>query len=380
LTVEGKARASEEIRRIACGGGTDPTWVLHYLATRSLTNCGLLFFSDGEFAPLTTQRPDCRMTAFGISGWPFPPNAPIRALADPIHVPPDFDPRAIRIPFFDPRSKDQFFEIGTYTALSMKHVLPRAGALEVPGAPLDGSATTYLKPDSELVAVRAKLTDPVLAYRESGAGYVGELTTTLPDAWFARDDDRRPIRQWISAILPLTDERRYVFSVTQAGSELDLEVALSPRAGRLPDVEHLDARVELRDGPPLTMSFRRDEAIPATFHGRLAIPTSGSPSRATLVLQESGADALQRPQRVPILLPAMDEVEGARRPESYSAGMNSALLRRIAAVGGGGYDALDGMGSGERATTTPPTPLWPLLAALAAGCHVLAIFLRRIDP
>jgi hypothetical protein len=231
MTAEGKARAADELRRIACSGGTDPTRALQMLNARSLSNCALLFFSDGEFAPLATQRPDCRTTAFGINTGSFGPDAPIRALADPIEVPPGFDPTRIKIPAFEPRPIDQFFEPGGYPPLSMKFVLSEAAWFSVPPIRLEGSATTFLKPGADLIAVRPKLTDPVLAYRQSAAGVVGEFTTTLPPPWLAQEDGRRAIREWITAILPLVDSRRYVFRVTQEGMDLTSRLPCPRRKG-----------------------------------------------------------------------------------------------------------------------------------------------------
>jgi Mg-chelatase subunit ChlD len=145
MTPQGKARAMDEIRRMSCDGGTDPTEALKQLAARRLKNCGLLFFSDGGFGPLqqlSQYRPDCRTTVFGIRPEPFAPNEPMSALADPIHVDAGFDPQRIKIPYFDQDAKNHFFEPGGYTALSMKHVLPNGFAMDVPEIPLEGTATT----------------------------------------------------------------------------------------------------------------------------------------------------------------------------------------------------------------------------------------------
>ena len=84
------------------------------------------------------------------------------ALADPIHIDSGFDPQRMKIPYLDQDAKNHFFEPGA-SALSMKHVLPSGFAMEVPDIPVDGSATTSAKDDVVPVAVRPKLTDPVLA-------------------------------------------------------------------------------------------------------------------------------------------------------------------------------------------------------------------------
>src|SRR6185436_3343965 len=266
MTPQGKARATDEIRRLACDGGTDPRDALQKLAARRLKNCGLLFFSDGGFGPLqqlSQYRPDCRTTVFGIRPEPFRADEPMAALADPIHVDAAFDPSRLKIPYFDPDAKNHFFEPGSYTALSMKHVLPSGYAMDMPAIPLAGSATTSPKDDVVPMAVRPKLTDPVLAYRDAGSANVGELTTTLPSAWLAREDGRAAIRQWIEAVLPAVNNRRYTFQLSQRGGELEIEIALAPEGNRLPEVDRLEASLDLPGTPGIDIAMRRDDAAPA---------------------------------------------------------------------------------------------------------------------
>ena len=118
----------------------------------------------------------------------------------------------------------------------MKHVLPSGFAMDVLDIPLEGSATTSPKDDVVPVAVRPKLTDPVLAYRESGTANVGELTTSIPSAWIGRADGRAAIRQWIEAVLPSVSSRRYTFQLTEQGNDLEIDIALAPEGNRLPEV------------------------------------------------------------------------------------------------------------------------------------------------
>jgi Mg-chelatase subunit ChlD len=383
MTAQGKARAVDEIRRMSCDGGTDPQEALQQLAARRLKNCGLLFFSDGGFGPLrqlSQYRPDCRTTVFGIRAEPFSANEPMRALADPIHVDSGFDPQRIKIPYFDQGAKNHFFEPGGYTPLSMKHVLPSGFAMEVPEIPLEGSATTSPKDDVVPVAVRPKLTDPVIAYRESGTANVGELTTALPLAWIRRADGRAAIRQWIEAVLPSVSSRRYTFQLTEQGGDLEIEIALAPEGNRLPQVERIDASVEMPGAPALEVSVRRDVEAPATFRARLTLPPSDRPIEATLVLKESGPGALVRPQRIPMLVPPRQPVSGRRVAESFSFGLNEPLLRAMAKAGSGSYDAVERMTDDRILVAGGRIELWPFAAALGCLGYLTAILARRVDP
>jgi Mg-chelatase subunit ChlD len=382
MTAQGKARAIDEIRRMACDGGTDPTEALQKLAARRLKNCGLLFFSDGGFGPLqqlSQYRPDCRTTVFGIRPQPFRVDEPMSALADPIHVDAGFDPSRLKIPYFEPDAKNHFFEPGTYTPLSMKHVLPSGYAMDVPAMPLSGSATTSPKDDVVPVAVRPKLTDPVLAYRDAGTANVGELTTTLPAAWLAREDGRAAIRQWIEAVLPAVSSRRYTFELAQQGNELELEIALAPDGNHLPEVDRIEASLDLPGASALDVPMRRDETAPATFRGRIVMPQSDRPVAATLVLKESGAGALARPQRIAMLVPSRQEVSGKRGAESLSFGLNEALLREIANQGTGSYNALERLTGARISLAGRRIDLWPFAAFLGCMFYLTAILVRRVD-
>jgi Mg-chelatase subunit ChlD len=383
MTPQGKARAMDEIRRMSCDGGTDPQEALKLLAARRLKNCGLLFFSDGGFGPLrqlSQYRPDCRTTVFGIRSEPFSPNEPMSALADPIHIDSGFDPQRIKIPYFDEHAKNHFFEPGGYTPLSMKHVLPSGFAMQVPEIPLEGTATTSPKDDVVPVAVRPKLTDPVLAYRESGTANVGELTTAFPPAWIGRADGRAAIRQWIEAVLPSVSSRRYTFQLTEQGNDLEIDIALAPEGNRLPQVERIDASVEVPGAPALEVSVRRNEEAPATFRARLTLPPSDRPIDATLVLKESGPGALVRPQRIPMLVPPRQPLSGRRVAESFSSGLNEPLLRAIAQAGSGSYDAVERLTGNRVFVAGGRIDLWPLAAALGCLGYLAAILARRVDP
>ena len=383
MTPQGKARATDEIRRMSCDGGTDPQEALQQLAARRLKNCGLLFFSDGGFGPLrqlSQYRPDCRTTVFGIRPEPFSPNEPMTALADPIHVGSGFDPQRIKIPYFDQDAKNHFFEPGRYTALSMKHVLPSGFAMDVPEIPLEGSATTSPRDDVVPVAVRPKLTDPVLAYRESGTANVGELTTTIPVAWIGRAEGRAAIRQWIEAVLPSVSSRRYTFQLTEQGNDLDIDIALAPEGDRLPLVDRIDASVEMPGAPALEVTVRRNDEAPATFRARLALPASDRAINATLVLKESGPGALLRPQRIPMLVPPRQPLSGRRVAESFSFGLNEPLLRAMAEAGSGGYDAVERMTGDRIFVAGGRIDLWPFAAALGCVGYLAAILARRVDP
>jgi hypothetical protein len=182
--------------------------------------------------------------------------------------------------------------------------------------------------------------------------------------------------------------RRYTFQVTEQDNDLEIDVALAPEGNRLPQVDRIEASVEMPGAPPLEVSVRRDEQAPATFRARLTLPPAlsaveGPSDRAidaTLVLKESGPGALARPQRIPMLVPPRRPLSGRRVAESFSVGVNEPLLRAMATAGSGSYDTVERMSGHRPIVTGGRVDLWPLAAALGCVAYLAAILARRVDP
>src|SRR5262249_2637503 len=83
--------------------------------------------------------------------------------------------------------------------------------------------------------------------------------------------------------------------LAEQGNDLDIDIALAPDGNRLPQVERIDASVEIPGGPPLEVSVRRDDESPETFRARLALPGPERPVDAALRLEEAGPRAPARP-------------------------------------------------------------------------------------
>jgi hypothetical protein len=144
-------------------------------------------------------------------------------------------------------------------------------------------------------------------------------------------------------------------------------------------VDHLSATVELPGIGTVPLPLRPAEEAPATFRGRLALPALRETTAGTLVLQETGPEAIRRAQRISILIPPGLSVDGQRKPESFSAGLNEPVLRAIASAGAGSYDSPGDIEDGSSARSAQ-WPLWPPLVVVAMACVLGAAFLKRIDP
>lgn len=375
----GKRFAIDQVSRIQIGGGTDPTEALQLIAGRKLENCGLLFISDGEFSAVQA-RPECKTTAFVIDSPGIVANSAIARLGTAIPVAQSFNPAAITLPYFEPERRSRFFEPGEFVGAQTDALARPGGRPQIPDLAIDGSAVSHPKPDAEVYAVRPRITDPVLALRPVGRGYVGVFAGAVPTAWASQPAGGRAVASWIDAIVPYAARDRYDFRLTDRGDRIDLRIALLPQDGKIPLVQSLGARVEVDGKPPVDAAMRQAADLVATFAGALRLPREPSAQTGALVIEEAGPDALRRPQRIPLVIPPAGNLTENATTEAYSYGLNEPLLRRITEVTGGAYDpAQQAALLTARRADPPGTPFWPWLLVIGASSYAAAIVLQRLN-
>ncbi|MEM7132694.1 MAG: VWA domain-containing protein [Chloroflexota bacterium] len=382
LTDSNKQQAIRAINSIQAGGGSDPNGAMMLLERERKLECGLIFISDGEIVELSSvnAHPDCRATVFAIGKSSVPANSPLHALSDPFPVTNAFDPKSIQIPYFQPEPRDKFFEPGTFSALPLDRLAYVAERLPVPSLSLEGNAISYFREDAERIAVRPKLTDPILAYREHGAGYVGVFTSEFPDEWIEGEEGSKAITAWVKRLAAYQARDRYDFKLVDQGTVMDMTVALVPKLGSLLRVNRLSVALETDAQAATNLLLREVPDVPATFQGLVEIPRQEEAQEATLIIEESGPDELARPQRIPILIPPVGTLAGTFSAEAYSYGLNQPLLQAIAQVGGGLYAPEEGTPFFQ---SQPPErrsePLWPWFLVAAVLAYLAAIAIRRLD-
>lgn len=376
---EGKHDAINHINAIAASGGTDPSVALALIADRMMTNCSLIFISDGFFDRVA-ERPDCQATVFAIGHESVPSDSPLWDLADPIPAPVSFDPSRIEIASLKPWPR--FFEPGSFKPRAMGAPLRQNDRLPVPDLAMQGTAMSYVKQDADLIAVRPKLAVPVLAYRETVAGHVGALTTAVPPSWLESEAGRQAISAWIAHVIPYAERGRYDFQLADHGDTIEIQVSLIAKEGKVPAVERLDAAIIVQGETPVIRRLQPDPIAPATFSGRIPVPQDARTQEATLLLSEFGPDALSRPQHIPILLPRSIGTAAEALPpkEAYSYDLNEPLLQAIAGPSGDAYNPSSGTSFFRgRTMENRGEPLWPLLVTAATVCYLCAIATRRLD-
>ena len=375
----GKRRALYLLEEIAAGGGTDPRAALELLAGRRLNDCGLIFISDGEFQEVAV-RPDCRATVFAIGKTVVPANSPLRELADPFPVPPYFNPAAIVIPFFNPEPREKFFEPGLFRPLPVNRFLDARDQLPIPPLNLNGSAVSYMKDQGELIAVRPKLTDPILAYGRAGHGTVGVFTAGFQDQWLRSAQGGAAIREWVMRVISYYARDRYDFVITDFGESMTFKVSVIQKE-EITRVDHLTLNLTLEDGQTIGIPMRPDPGTPQSFSGTAVVPRKAKAGPAVLKLRETGQDALPRPQRLPMVIPGASSVSGALAGEAFSYGRNETLLRDVAEVGGGTYDP----SGGSEVFQSVDEPVrgdsfWDWLVLVAVIFYFTSFLLMRLDP
>ncbi len=377
MDKEGKQEALDLLDQVSAGGGTDPNAALALVRDRKLSACGLIFISDGYFGHVG-YRPDCRATVFAIGRKQIPRKSPLWLLADPFPVGYDFDPAAIRIPYFDPEKRLKFFEPGVFNPMSMAGYLPKGQRLPVPSLPLRGSAISYVKEEALLNGVRPRLTDPVLAYGSAGAGQVGVFTSGITGRWLASEEGKKAIAAWVMHVVPYMARDRYVFRLRDNGEVIDLRVALKVKNRMLPDVSGMWANVRVPGRAGVDVPLRTDDVSPGVFTGQVRVERGHKPLRAVLVLRETGPGALARPQRVPFMIPPRGRVGMTAVSEDFSYGRNRGLLQAIASEGGGWYDPAAGTPFfRDVSASAGARDLWIYLLALGALFYLSSIALSK---
>jgi Mg-chelatase subunit ChlD len=333
MTPSGKLSAIAALNTLSANGGTAPEAALALVADKQFDECGLIFLSDGGFNPVD-QRPDCRTTVFAVNG-NIAPDSPLRALADPFAVDQNFAPASITIPYFNPEKRTRNWEVGPFTALRFASATRSRSDLPVPDLPWPGNAITHAREGAEIVAVRPKLRDPLLAYRQSGTGYVGVMTSAVTPDLLEREDGRAAIERWVREVAPYAANDRYDFQLEDLGDRMTLRIAIIPQGRLVPDVRQLTVRIERAGQLLATVGMQPDPSALAVFTGQIQLDRDTQAAELTMIVAEIGPEALIRPQRIPFILPPKGVLSQTVGAESYSYGTNNALLDPIVNAGGG---------------------------------------------
>lgn len=374
----GKAQAVSAINGLQAGGGTDPREALALIRDRRMSNCGLVFLSDGYFSSgIAEARPDCRATAFGIGRVGIPAGDPLFELADPFEVDEAFDPASIEIPYFEPEERDKFFELGGYTPLSMAFIDPTV-TLPVPDLRLTGTAVSYLRDDAQLVAVRPKFLDPVLAYRDAGIGRTGVFTTAVPADWLNDENGREAIQEYMLEIVGYAERERYLFEINDDGAAISIQIMVRDPDGTPPALDLLTAVIEIGENS-YPMTVREIAGETATYEASVTLPRSDSLQSALLVVQEFGPDAVSRAQRIPLALPPTVANQQADTTEAGSYGTNTSLLQSITTQTGGAYAPAEGYAFFTRSLDPPVLQTyWQWLVVIGAFLFLGAIAVQKV--
>ena len=274
----GKTAALSQLTNIV-RGPSNPTNALEILRTRQLTNCGLIIVSDGEIAS-SPYRPECQTIVFAVNR-SLSTSSPLYDFAFPFPVDQSFNPAGITIPYFEPESRDKFFELGSYAPFSLTDSAAGIPTLPVPDLELAGNAIAYPRRQATVIASRPKFVDPVLVYGESGNGYVGTFLTGFPEAWLAAPAGQQALQEWLLQIVPYADRDRYDIQLVDNGRSLHLTITLQNEDSTIPRINNLLVTVEVGDNAHEVLMTPVPDS-PATFTGVMQLPRGERPRRPPL--------------------------------------------------------------------------------------------------
>jgi hypothetical protein len=326
-----------------------------------------------------SERPECRTTIFDIGHDQVDPNFPL-PLADPIPVGDGFNLSGLKIPFFEPEPRNKFFEMGAFTPLRATSLNVETSSLTIPpGMILNGSAISYLKPEADLIAVRPKLVDPILAYMPAGNGMVGVLTGELSPELLADPIARQSVKDWLLQTVNYSARNRYSFQITDLGNAINLCITVHINGNKVPNLDKLSAGMNWPGGTE-AMVLERSEVDQAEFCGVARLPDDGNTHEGFLTITESGPDALGRSQRIPMLIPGASSASTALTQEDYSNGINRPLLQQMASVGGGVLLPASDVSLFHPQLDTPTSrAIWPWLIVSGLFFYLAAIACQRVN-
>lgn len=376
----GRQAALQSIDRLTVGGGTDPGPALALIKDRKLRNGGLIFISDGDFAPTHLRHPDLTTIVFGV-GQSAGSMASLRQLADhPVEVGAGFDATRVRIPYFEPQKRTRFFEPGSFVPDPSYRGLSAPEQWPVPQLPVEGTAATVAKAWASSIAWRPRPKERLLALGEAGLGRSAVFTSQIPPGWMASESGRAAVAEWIRRLLPQNERNRHRLRVRDRGDLLELTVALTAPADRpLPDVLGLGAELLNGGGPVAAAQLRPAEAAPAEFGGTLSPVRGATAQDLLLALRETGgADALAARQMIRLTIPPAARLSDTPASEDWSDGRDVAALRLIATRGGGAYDTDEVWPVTPVPPATPNHALWTWLVIAGLGCQLLVAAIRQL--
>jgi hypothetical protein len=229
-----------------------------------------------------------------------------------------------------------------------------------------------------LTAARPRITDPVLAYKANGAGYVGAFT---PLDWLDSDDGRQAIEAWIKRAVPYAERDRHDLRLQDRGGAIAIQIGIMAGLDEEIEVTHLTVSLEIEEQSPLPITTFREETAPGFFTGEIRLARVPTTQPATLVIRETGPHAISRPQRIPMLIGPAAPMEQVAAAEAASYGLNESLLKAIAETGGGIYDPPVGITFFRTMPAeTRITEFWPHFSLLAAFFYLLAVAAKRLEP
>ncbi|MEP2980436.1 MAG: VWA domain-containing protein [Lentilitoribacter sp.] len=273
---------------------------------------------------------------------------------------------------FNPEEKTEFFAPDTISPVT---VTPMKGI--IPGIRTSGVALSYPRVD----AVRALISDgdaaePLLVFRKAGGlggGQTAAFLSSFDGAWTRTQEGRNSIKTILTNISKWSERERYSIEIEDLGAELEMQISVVSQidSSKLPD--ELLATLVLADRS-IGIPLREVNPGDSLFTGRIKLPGNNEVGAraALLVLQESGAEALQQSQSIPFMVPnkSLDVVD---RGEASSFGVDIKGLEKLALIAGGAIDKLPTIDEKGIGFEVPQWPIHGIFMTLAAFLFGLAL-------
>lgn len=349
------------------GGGTNVAAAVAAAAALTGNYCYLFFIGDGDaYNQKIRQQPICSITTIGVAGIVLP-NFDVPD-GQEITLAPGQRMGKIEFEVFKPVPRDFFWREGGFQLRQ-----PQVDADYGPRMAVDGNALSYVREESEIVAIRLETPpDPMLVFSpaELRPLAVGVFMGPIPAQWARAPGGPAAVEDILTRLVAWKDPDRFDIALALDGDRLTTTITA---LGDAPPPATMAGTIRLPDGTAVGLGLERG-TVAGQFVGRSRLPGIRQAQRGVFLLDNADRGRETIPIQIPATTTAAPKTD--KLSEIMSFGTDHGVLEQIRLLTGG-LDLSRGTPRiGQQGATPPARAVWPWLIALGAMLFAASLYHR----